>query len=198
MVKIISVFGDSLVYGIGDSCDGGWVSRLQEKMKDNFIFWNFGIPGDTSKDLVKRIERELMSKKADIVIIFIGVNDSQYKNKSNNTLISQKQYKKNLKKLSDFVKIYTDKIIFIGLPKMDESITTNWHYIYNLCNENLKKYDMMLKQFCEENNFLYIPLFNLLNTSDLSDGAHPNSNGYKKITNRVKKFLENLIFQNLL
>jgi len=72
MIKTISVFGDSLVYGMGDSHEGGWVSILQKKMKDDFIFWNFGIPGDTSKDLLGRIEEELKNKKADVVIIFIG------------------------------------------------------------------------------------------------------------------------------
>ncbi len=195
MIKTISVFGDSLVYGMGDSHEGGWVSILQKKMKDDFIFWNFGIPGDTSKDLLGRIEEELKNKKADVVIIFIGANDSQYKNESSNTLIPQEQYKKNLKEISNFVKIYTDKIIFIGLTNMNESITTNWHYIYNFCNKNLKKYDKVLKQFCKENNFSYIYLFDLLNISNLSDGAHPNFNGYEKIADKVKEFLEKNILK---
>jgi len=78
---------------------------------------------------------------------------------------------------------------------MNESITTNWHYIYNFCNKNLKKYDKVLKQFCKENNFSYIYLFDLLNISNLSDGAHPNFNGYEKIADKVKEFLEKNILK---
>lgn len=190
-MKIISVFGDSLVYGMGDSIDGGWVSRLQHKIKGKNKFLNFGIPGDTSKDLLERIEEELKESSPDTVIVLIGANDSQYKNSPNNTLVGVEQYEKNLEKIVEKIKKYTDNIIFIGLPKMNDDITTVWYYIYNFCNENLQKYDTLIKKFCEKNSFKYIYIFNSLDKSDLSDGAHPNEKGYEKIAEKIEKFLRN-------
>src|SRR3989344_4142587 len=172
MIKTISVFGDSLVYGMGDSLDGGWVTRVQHKIKGKNKFLNFGIPGDTSKDLLERIDEELSESKPGTVIVFIGANDSQYKN--------------NLEKIVEKIKKYTNEIIFIGLPKMNDDITTDWHYIYNFCNNNLQKYDAIIKNFCKENSFKYIRLFDLLEESDLDDGAHPNSKGYEKIADRIE------------
>lgn len=188
-IKTISVFGDSLVYGMGDSQEGGWVSRLQEKLRDKAIFWNFGIPGDTSEDLLGRIQEELKGKKPDMAIVFIGANDSQYKDEPENTIIKPKQYEENLRKISEAIKKYTNEIIFIGLPKMNESITMDWKYIYSFCNNNLSQYDKVIKDFSEQNDFKYIPLFDLLENEDLNDGAHPNPNGYQKITKRVESFL---------
>ena len=188
-IKTISVFGDSLVYGMGDSIDGGWVSRLQHKIKGKNKFLNFGIPGDTSKDLLERIDEELKDSCPDIAIVLIGANDSQYKNSTDNVLIGTEQYEKNLQKIIEKIKKYTNEIIFVGLPKMDNDITTNWNYIYNFCNENLQKYDNIIKQFCEKNSFKYIYIFDLLDKSDLSDGAHPNETGYEKIAEKIEKFL---------
>ena len=186
MIKTISVFGDSLVYGMGDSLDGGWVTRVQHKIKGKNKFLNFGIPGDTSKDLLERIDEELSESKPGTVIVFIGANDSQYKNSPENTLINIEQYKNNLEKIVEKIKKYKNEIIFIGLPKMNDDITTDWHYIYNFCNNNLQKYDAIIKNFCKENSFKYIRLFDLLEESDLDDGAHPNSKGYEKIADRIE------------
>ncbi len=193
-IKTICVYGDSLVYGMGDNeKEGGWVTRLQEKTKDKFFFCNFGIPGDTSADLASRINEELKEKIPDIAIFLIGTNDSQYKgDDKENTLIDVENFKNNLKILTNKAKESTPNLIFIGLPKMDDLITTNWDYIYYFCNKNLQKYDSVIKIFCKENDFEYIPIFDILNETDLSDGAHPNSEGYEKIAKKVYNSIYNL------
>lgn len=187
-IKNICVFGDSLVYGMGDNIEGGWVTRLQHKIKGKNKFWNFGIPGDQTSDLLERIEKESNEKKPDIAIVLIGANDSQYQDpqNKNETLIDIKTYKDNLGKIFKILNKYTQEIIFIGLPKMNDEITNNWTYKYHFCNDNLKKYDSVIQEFCKENNLKYVHIFDLLDESDLSDGAHPNSKGYEKIANKIK------------
>lgn len=187
----ISVFGDSLVYGLDDNNKKrGWVSRLQNKVDEKNKFINFGVCGDTSSDLLERIDQELKRSNPDIVIISIGANDSQYKNLEKNTLVNIENYKKNLEKILNKTKKYSFRIIFVGLPKMNDEITTNWKYLYNFCNSNLNKYDKVMKDFSKKNNLQYIHIFDLLNKEDLIDGAHPNSVGYEKIANKIN---ENLI-----
>ncbi|MBU4480107.1 hypothetical protein KKG48_01520 [Patescibacteria group bacterium] len=187
-MKNISVFGDSLVYGTDDDGKkGGWVIRLQNKAGEKNRFWNFGICGDTSTNLLKRIEKNCEEKNPDIAMVFIGANDSQYKTEKENTLVNIEDYKNNLEEILKILNKYTQKIIFIGLPKMNDGITTNWNYKYYFCNENLKKYDDEIKKFCEKNNLKYIHIFDVLNENDLSDGAHPNSIGYEKIADKIYK-----------
>ena len=189
-IKTICVFGDSLVYGMGDSQEGGWVSRLQKKLGDNFKLWNYGIPGDNSFDLVERFDRDCEKKNPSIIIFMIGVNDSQYIKKEEETLVNLEYFRNNLEILTKKAKKYTDKIIFVGLPNVDESVTTNWNFAGYFCNMNLIKYDNEIKKICEKNDLNYIHIFGLLKVDyDLSDGAHPNSCGYQKITDAVLKHI---------
>ena len=59
------VFGDSIVSGFFDTC-GGWVDRLKHDQMMKFIrdgagvkVFDLGISGQTSKDLLARIEGEV-------------------------------------------------------------------------------------------------------------------------------------------
>ena len=187
--KTIYVFGDSLVYGVGDSQEGGWVSRLQSKLKEKYNLRNYGIPGDHSGDLLERINEECKEKKPDIIIFSIGANDSQYKEKKEVNFIKLKTFKENLGKLFTYAKKITPEIIFVGLPRMNDSVTTKWNFAWHFCNKNLEKYDSEIKNFCEKNNLQYIPIYDLMGKGDLSDGAHPNNEGYKKIAERIQTFL---------
>ncbi len=189
-MKNICVYGDSLVYGMGDTTEGGWVTRLENKLNNPELkFWNFGIPGDTSQDLLNRLEEDIKTKKPDMALVFIGANDTQYNNIKEKTLISPTDYRQNLEKILKIIKQHTKEVIFIGLPRMDDKITTTWHYLH-FCNENLAKYDGVIKKFCEENNLKYISLSDTIDISDLSDGAHPNAQGYQKITDKIEQGLD--------
>ncbi len=189
-MKNICVYGDSLVYGMGDITEGGWVTRLKNQLQNPELkFWNFGIPGDTSQDLLNRLEDDIERKKPDIAIIFIGANDTQYNTDKNKTLIPPVDYKQNLEKILKILQQHTKEITFTGLPRMNDDITTTWHYLH-FCNKNLAKYDEIIKEFCKENNLQYIPLKDVLNVGDLDDGAHPNAQGYQKIADEIEKSLD--------
>ncbi|NRK74218.1 GDSL family lipase, partial [Salmonella enterica subsp. enterica serovar Typhi] len=80
---IVSV-GDSLTQGVGDSTGkGGYVPYLQDLLEETkgvnkADFVNYGVRGNRSDQLLKRIKTEEVSKaiqKADGVIITIGGND---------------------------------------------------------------------------------------------------------------------------
>ena len=189
-MKNIYVFGDSLVYGQGDLIPGGWVTRLQKKLGESFNFKNFGIPGDTSEDLLNKLEYNLKNTKPDLIIISIGANDSQYKKDKNKTLTSAEQFKKNLNSILKITKKYSNNIIFIGVPCMDDTITTCWHYLYFFCNENILKFNKIIKNFCVSNNIKYVDIYNSIKPEDLSDGAHPNPNGYQKISEKIEQAID--------
>ena len=52
----IDCIGDSLTYGVGSSTiKGGYVTRLQKKLGDEYIISNFGIGGETSHTIAARM-----------------------------------------------------------------------------------------------------------------------------------------------
>lgn len=63
-----------------------------------------------------------------------------------------------------------------------------WRDIY-YTNDNIKKYNEVMKKVCAENSVLYLDIFGLLSNNDLDDGVHSNTEGHRKIFEKVKDFL---------
>ncbi|MCK4745124.1 hypothetical protein KAS41_03605 [Candidatus Parcubacteria bacterium] len=194
MSKRICVFGDSISQGYNDYRGGGWINRLKKYFDlsnyDISVF-NLGVSGDNTFDLLKRFNIEAKARNPELIIFAIGINDSQYINSKNNPSVLLSDFNKNLLKLKNLSKKFTNKIIFIGLTKVDELkvMPIPWSITKYYDNKNIKKYDLIIKNFCEKNNLPFIEMFDLLKNEDLEDGLHPNSEGHKKMFIRVRDFL---------
>src|SRR4030042_1024853 len=206
MVRIL-VFGDSITYGAWDK-EGGWVNRLRKFMdeknlpelsKSGFycLVYNLGVSGNTTEDLLQRFESEindrLMEGDETIIILSIGINDSQFNPSSNNFKIPPQKFQDNIKKLLNAAREISSKIIFVGLTPVDEKITTSWYTDECYKNEYIQKYDEIIKSACKENKIYFVEIFNDFMESNynklLEDGLHPNSEGHKKIFEIVRDFL---------
>ncbi|MCP4274644.1 MAG: hypothetical protein GY781_22185, partial [Gammaproteobacteria bacterium] len=85
--EIIVAIGDSItqadthwtVQGHKNTIQGGWVTRLasilNENFPDEYEVINKGINGDTATGVLRRLDRDVIPLKPDIVIIAIGTND---------------------------------------------------------------------------------------------------------------------------
>ncbi|MBU3904731.1 MAG: hypothetical protein KJ906_01110 [Nanoarchaeota archaeon] len=201
-MKII-VFGDSVAYGAWD-LEGGWVQRLRKfldkKVLDsNYDFfcllYNCGISGDTTEDLLRRFEFETNIRGAGLIVFEIGINDSVHLLKENKNWVDIKIFENNLKKLIKISQNFTSKIIFVSLTPVDESKVTPipWDKDKYYTNENIKKYNDIIKNTCKENNIYFIETFDSFMKNDykklLEDGLHPNTKGHEMIFNTVKDFL---------
>lgn len=161
--------------------------------------YNLGIPGDNSKYLLERLENEILSRWEEedgelIVIIAIGVNDSQYILSDKKCRTGINDFRKNLKGFLKIIRKFTNRIIFLGLTNINEKITASYdEKTYK--NEYISDYNSIIENFCENNRLFFIPMFGLLKDSDLEDRLHPNSQGHEKIFQKVKNFLikKNLI-----
>ena len=194
MEQVICIFGDSIAWGAGDPEKGGWVARLRNYFETNGFeieLYNCGVSGDTTDDLLQRFKTEALARKPDIIIFAVGINDSQYVRSKNNPQIPVKKFQSNLKTLINQAKRIANKIIFVGLTKVDESKTMPipWNSIKYYDEENVRLYDTKIKEICGENNLHFINMLDLLDKSDLADGLHPNAKGHKKMFLRVKEFL---------
>lgn len=106
-----------------------------------------------------------------------------------------KEFKNNLQKLINLARKISDKIVFIGLPMIDQEIVDPmpWDTDKSYRNEYVKKYDKAIKLIVEENGMEYISIFEKFAVDDykklLFDGAHPNSEGHQLIFEVVRDYL---------
>jgi len=71
--EIIVCFGDSLTFGTGAGKGMDYPSQLAKMIRKTVI--NKGIPGDTTTTALRRLNRDVLSKNSDFVLITLGGND---------------------------------------------------------------------------------------------------------------------------
>jgi len=194
MNKIYCVFGDSVVHAayIKES----WVELLegylQEKYREDFVdVFNLGINGNTTDDVLARLENESLVRNPTSFIFEVGVNDSGYFRVPSKPIVEKERFISNLEKLIKLAKKFTGDITFIGLVLGDDSLLQPYPdsskgKSYTV--DGVKEYDKILKEIVEKNGCKYIYLFDKLNFDDFSDGLHPNGAGHKKMFEEIKKY----------
>ena len=189
------IFGDSITWGASDTEKGGWVERLKVYIGEKYEeeVYNLGISGDNTDGLLQRVESEAKAREPKVIVLAIGINDSQYVRSESKRRVPIEQFKNNLTKLHEIARQFTEKIIFIGLTQVDESKTkpVPWDTNKQYDNEGIKQYDTAIQEFCDEKGIKFIEMGGMLKPNDLEDGLHPNSNGHTKMFERIKTEIEN-------
>lgn len=182
---VICIFGDSITWGAYDRQSGGWADRLKihffnQDLETNV--YNYGIPGDKVKDIVHRFDLEASLKKPDKIIFAAGQNDTPHASRNNSYQGTPiKEFKDQLTVLLEKAEKLTRDVTIIGLFNVDEEIKD-----YSYKNEEIKKYDKIVKEIANERNLVFVETFGLLTKENLFiDGLHPDANGHKKIFEKV-------------
>jgi lysophospholipase L1-like esterase len=190
----ICVFGDSITYA--GYINNGWVSLLrpylEEKLEGDTEFFNLGINGNTSEDILRRFKFECTPRQPNTIIFAYGINDSSYVLELKKCLVEIEDFRKNTQKLIDEAKEFTDNVAFIGLVLGDENQLKPYHESSRgkkvFDRNRSKMYDQTLKEIAEKNGCKYIYLFDKLEFPDFIDGLHPNENGHKKMFEVIKGY----------
>jgi len=190
-------FGDSITQGFWAK-DGGWVELIRKhydtkaienlKQQNEPTIFNLGISGDTTRNLLARIENEVKVRIWEndpiIVVIAIGTNDDVFE--SDEQWVSPEEFRKNLQKIVDLVKPLARQVVLIGNPACDEKLTTPVFWgDFNYTNGELARSEKDIGNVAEQNSIKYIPVFDKFKeqldagVSLLSDGLHPNDAGHK-------------------
>lgn len=192
----ICIFGDSIIWGAWDKEYGGWVNRLNilcQKTDENKIIYNLGIPSETTTKLLLRIENECKVRKPDAIIISIGINDALYLKNKKCTQTNTDELVKNIEKIINICKTYTENILFIGLTAVNEEYTIpiKWNNNEIYLNKNIDIYNNKIKECCNQNKVDFINIIDILEINDLSeDGIHPNEKGHEKIFKIIKRKID--------
>src|SRR3989344_48871 len=156
------IFGDSITWGAWDE-EGGWAQRIKsfaDKKAATLNYDNYtsvyclGVSGDNTFDLLKRFETEVRARideeEKTLILIEIGINDSQLDLAEKQHRVSPEEYKQNLSKLIEISKKYQADIVFIGLTPVDDSLVDPipWKPECSYRLDFVQKFDKTLKSVC--------------------------------------------------
>jgi lysophospholipase L1-like esterase len=200
MDKIL-VFGDSIAYGKWDS-NGGWVALLRNHIDatynidkpGNSQVFNLGIPGEVLPRLAERFETELKMRifpdEKNLVIIACGINDSCPNNWMTEKQTDMEEFKAAYEKIIKTARAHSCEIVSIGLTPVNAEKSKGLLF----SNEEVKKYDHIIYDICEENKVPMLQLFDELAEKDfaelLVDAVHPNDQGHEMLFFKIRSFLE--------
>lgn len=205
--------GDSLTEGVGDTTgQGGFVPLLAQSLVNEYGYevdvQNFGVSGNTSKQILKRMKenKELKQglKEADLLTLTVGGNDLRKVIVNNLAKLKvsafdkpAKEYEKRLENIIDVARqqnpdlpIYILGIynpLYLSFPELTEmqTIVDKWN---QATEQTTKKYQHVY--FVEINDLLYKGLEGEEGFSTISDTTsnnllyeedhfHPNNTGYE-------------------
>ncbi|MCB5238856.1 MULTISPECIES: SGNH/GDSL hydrolase family protein [Bacillaceae] len=222
-LSIVSV-GDSLTQGVGDSTGkGGYVPYLQNLLEETkgvnkADFINYGVRGNRSDQLLKRIKTEEVSeslKKADGVILTIGGNDIMKVVRKNFTNLQVDSFNEQLsdyeRNLNEVLSIIRENnpnavIILVGVYNPFIKMFSDIKEMNQIVADWNRTSEKVLAQY-EHTYFVSIENIFENPTSDLlyEDYFHPNDQGYqliaeaiynKMLTAPLAEILENLQTEN--
>ncbi len=206
----VLVFGDSITQGFWDT-EGGWVDRFKREYirqtlagdnKNDISIFNLGISGGTSKTISDRFDNEAKARHGREQIAFVfstGVNDS-CREGLQNYKSTPEDYGNNLQQLVTKARVFSEKILFVGLVAGDERQTmpVAWRDIYYF-NDRIKTFEDVMKDIAAKNNAAFVPVFDEFKKhldkgeNLLADGLHPNNDGHQLIFELVQPELEKLL-----
>ena len=177
---------ESIVF-LGDSI----TSRCDlDKYFPNYNVYNSGIAGNMTKDILENMENRVFAYNPTKVFILIGTNDLVYSGLDNDGIknnieeIINKIYEKNSN-----TKIYLESIYPVNNSINKEIVETR-------TNENIKDLNNKIEKICN-NKCTYINMYDNLTDKNGNmkriytvDGLHLNKIGYKVITNKLIKYLD--------
>jgi lysophospholipase L1-like esterase len=200
--KKIIFFGDSITKQGSDK--SGYITRIknflkQEDQDDRYEVIASGIDGNRVSDLFERMDEDVLSNGADLIIIFVGVNDVWQKQIGEGTNAEEFQilYEAMIEKLL----AAGIKIIGCTIPVIGEKYDGT-----NPFDEELNKYSDMIRGIASKNNLPVVDLRNTFSTYSIAhnpnneeagiltkDGVHLNDKGNEIVAEEMWKVIEPLI-----
>lgn len=161
----IVCFGDSLTFGTGAGAGESYPSKLSSLIGSEVI--NAGVPGDTTTDGLKRLDRDVLSHDPRIVLITLGGND----------LMREVPREQAFENLETIVRRIHSKGALVVVGGIDVPLFD-------------RGYDQAYEDLQRSTGCLLIPnvLKGLFGRNDLmSDQIHPNGNGYAIMAQRFQE-----------
>ena len=180
-----------------------------EKVPDNYLFLgdsitdfydldkyypdmptvNSGVSGNTTEDILKDMKKRAYQYNPSKVFLLIGTNDLDTKHSKEDIVNNVEKIISELKENRPKAELYIESIYPVN-PDVRRSKSGNRN------NDDIKQINKELKKYCKENKINYINLYDLLKDENdnlkeeyTKDGLHLSDEGYKVVTEEIKKKL---------
>ncbi|MEI5994374.1 SGNH/GDSL hydrolase family protein [Candidatus Enterococcus mansonii] len=175
-MKKLVLFGDSITAGYGEEAITPILQQLiteglEAQNLEEITIINAGMPGDTTVDAMKRLDKEVLREKPDLVTIFFGANDTNRDN-----LVSLETFAENIETM--IVKIGKEKVILLTPPYVDCARKPNRE------DGRIREYAERVKAIAERYEIPVIDLYKAMvvypGTDEFlqADGLHFSKTGY--------------------
>lgn len=158
---------------------------------DNLPVVNSGVSGNKTTDILNDMKNRVYKYNPTKVFLLIGTNDLNVLDDdiADKTFNNIKKIIKEIKKNRSEASIYVESIYPVN-PNVDASSSDN------RTNENIKKLNKKISNYCKDNNLKYINLYDKLKDEKgnlkseyTNDGLHLNSLGYVVVTRELLPYL---------
>ncbi len=188
-IDSIKVQDENIVF-FGDSITEGYNVK---EFFDEYRVVNSGISGNTTKDLINRIDSDLYDYNPSAVIIQIGTNDLRVSIKDEEIISNIKKIIKGIRKNRKNASILVESIYPLNRD-MDTEYWDGVNEDYN--NKHIIKLNKDIKKLCKIEHIKYIDVYTSLlddnkNLKEVysKEGLHLTDLGYYKVTKIIKKYL---------
>jgi acyl-CoA thioesterase-1 len=176
-MKTIVAVGDSLTAGYGLDENEAYPALLEKKLQKaghKYRVVNAGVSGETTSGTLSRMEW-ILTLEPDIVILETGANDGLRG-------VDPRLAKENLRQM---LRILQEKDVVVVLAGMK--------MVWNMGSEYVAEFNGIYPELAEDFQVVFLPFFleGVAMQSQLiqSDGIHPNSQGYEKITENIYPYV---------
>lgn len=214
-LKVVAV-GDSLTYGVGDGKhQGGYTHLIQKPLKKashrRVKMQNFGISGETSGQILKRVQHKAALKKAlqnsDIVILTAGGNNimhvlqkhglnlsNQQFQAANNAYVQQmSQMVMTIRRYNEkapiyLIGIYNPYAIYVKKARSVQQAVLQWNQSsQNLAHDNYRMHFVDVSAIAQPKKLKYSKKEQTTTNPLLytKDYFHPNHQGYQLMTKKL-------------
>ena len=179
---------------------------IREKASNNqIVVINKGVSGNSTADLLNRLDADVFEQTSDLVIIMVGTNDFLNPKK----MVSFQRYESNLNEIVRRIKRNGKQVLLLSPPTVDSVYLFQRHgsNAYRLQpNVLLDSASMIMRRTAIRNGTLFFDMHRVFKELDLpvhntdayirnesnssaKDGVHPTTLGYKLISEKIFGYL---------
>ena len=183
---------DRVVF-MGNSITEGW-SHYMPEMFDNQTYINRGIGGQTTPQMLLRFRQDVIALEPKLVVILAGTNAI-----AGNTQL--KDLETVAGHLFSMAELASENDIMVILCSVIPAAEYPWRKGKNP-HIKIPQLNQMIRNYCDKNGHYFLDYFSAMTDGDNGliesygyDGVHPDDDGYRVMSELVKKAIDALLDQ---
>lgn len=183
-------------HNLGDGYPKYAAEQIQKMFPDTqFEFINLGISGNQTKDMIERIDTDIVDVNPDIISVLVGINDVWHHSEGW-AVISDEDFENRYRTILSAIKEKTKARLVMIEPFL---LPTQDKYFYPTLETKIRVVRKLAREYAD----IYIPLDGILEaqlingkiqSSDYAtDGVHPTPLGAEFVGSIYAQYVKNLI-----